>query len=248
MSTQSPIPAAWPPDDGKFRARLAGWIIGLSVVGIVLVSIAVIWAASGDDRAEMSRLVFGSVLPLLGTWVGTVLAFYFARENFAAATESTLRITGKVTTTTPVKDAMIPRASMVVKTLSANQTAGDVTLSGLIAMMNTSGYKRVPILKQDDVALYVVHESLLLSYAQNLGVSANDPVFLAKTLEDLRGVDELKELSEAIAFVSDKATLGDARARMQAVSGCNDVFVTTSGQASETLLGWLTNSLLATLQ
>ena len=51
-------------------------------------------------------------LALLGTWVGTVLAFYFARENIQAATESTLRFAG-LETATPVARVMIRESDFV---------------------------------------------------------------------------------------------------------------------------------------
>src|SRR5829696_2303043 len=81
------------PRDAAIRRWLAAGIVGASILGIVVVSIVAI-STAGKTRAETSRLVFSSVLPLPGTWVGTVLAFYFARENLAAATESTLRLAG----------------------------------------------------------------------------------------------------------------------------------------------------------
>jgi hypothetical protein len=74
---------------GATRQLLAITIVSLSVVVIVVASgLAIGFAPSGAERTEATRLVFTSVLPLLGTWVGTVLAFYFARENLRTATES----------------------------------------------------------------------------------------------------------------------------------------------------------------
>ena len=70
------------------RALIAIVIVGASLLSILVISGGAI--ALADDKAAMSRLVFTSVLPVLGTWVGTVLAFYFARENLEAATSSTL--------------------------------------------------------------------------------------------------------------------------------------------------------------
>lgn len=230
----------------KFRSRLAGWIIGLSVVGISLISAAaILLAESGDSRAETTRLVFGSVLPLFGTWVGTILAFYFARENFAAATESTLRLTGQLTPETPVREAMIPRNAMVVHQLAAGQDEANVLLGNLVDTMQNTGFKRIPVLKSDGAVVWVIHESLILSYAQSKSVSATDPGFLGESLAHLRAVPELKTLSEAITFVNKDARVGDARDRMRAMSGSNDVFVTETGKSAEVVIGWLTNTLLA---
>jgi hypothetical protein len=89
---------------------------------MVIVSVVAIWTA-GRNRAETSRLVFSSVLPLLGTWVGTVLAFYFARENLAAATESTLRLAG-LETTTPVTNVMIRESEFIAYDLGTGDKAG----------------------------------------------------------------------------------------------------------------------------
>jgi hypothetical protein len=101
--------------DAGTRVRLAIWIIGLSLGGIVVASGLAIIFASSNNRAETVRLIFASVLPLFGTWVGTVLAFYFARENLQAATDSTLRTfraAGALEPGTPVTEVMIPRAQM----------------------------------------------------------------------------------------------------------------------------------------
>jgi hypothetical protein len=42
--------------------------------------------ADEGNRDGITRLVFVSVLPLFGTWVGTVLAFYFISRNLETAT------------------------------------------------------------------------------------------------------------------------------------------------------------------
>src|SRR5215208_3802284 len=135
------------------RPRISGdaWtrtLIALVVVGAALVSIVVISGvaiALADDASETSRLVFTSVLPLLGTWVGTVLAFYFARENLEAATDSTLALAGK--TDTPVTKVMIREGDILAHDLAANQDPKTVKLSAVrdtMAKMKPPG-RRVPI-------------------------------------------------------------------------------------------------------
>ena len=74
------------------RGVIAQWVVIGSAVGLVLLSIVVIWAAKdkqGKELIETTRMVYTSLLPLLGTWVGTVLAYYFSKDNFEAATKST---------------------------------------------------------------------------------------------------------------------------------------------------------------
>ena len=72
--------------DQTTRNRIAFWITLGGMVGVTILGIVVICLApDGKSKSDAAQLVFGSVLPLLGTWVGTVLAFYFAKANFESA-------------------------------------------------------------------------------------------------------------------------------------------------------------------
>ncbi len=93
------------------RQWIALFTVLLSVVGIVVVAIVALVAADSASRPDTARLIFTSMLPLFGTWVGTVLAFYFVRENLEAATESTLRLSGAFSSSDLVTKAMIPLAA-----------------------------------------------------------------------------------------------------------------------------------------
>jgi len=41
--------------------------------------------------------MFNVIIPLLATWIGTVLAFYFGRENFEAASKQYKSIINQLT-------------------------------------------------------------------------------------------------------------------------------------------------------
>jgi hypothetical protein len=47
---------------------------------------------------------------------------------------------------------------------------------------------------------------------------------------------------DAVAFVSENATLDEARQAMDGVARCQDVFVTKNGAADEPIIGWLTDA------
>src|SRR6266566_1149528 len=228
------------PSDSWTRSFLALAIVGLSIIGITVASAIAIGFATSESRPEMARLVFSSVLPLFGTWVGTVLAFYFARENLQAATESTLRLSGLVGAATPVAQVMIPRAQIVSYNVPACADPNATLLRDLQTKMTVSGKGRVPIFDSSAKALYVIHQSTLDAFAKAHAGSLDD-----RTLGDLLGVAELNQLVEALAFVAPDAVLADARAAMRAVTNCNDVFVTTNGAKDGPVMGWLTNTLLA---
>lgn len=237
------------PKTGEMSTRkmLAVGIVGASIVAILVTStVAILAAGSGDDRTETSRLVFSSVLPLLGTWVGTVLAFYFARENLEAATQSTLALAGRETET-PVAQVMIKEADVVAYDVGSSELIEDVQLSAVRDKMKGMDppSRRLPIRDASGSVRYVIHDSTLTAYAEKQGQTTQT---LDKTLGDLVADTAFRELVAAVGFVPEKATVADARAEMASIKNCNDVFVTPTGKRDERAIGWLTNTLLAGVQ
>jgi hypothetical protein len=232
-------------DHAWTRTLIALVIVGASLVSILAISGAAI--ALADDTAAMSRLVFTSVLPVLGTWVGTVLAFYFARESLEAATSSTLALTGREAPT-PVTRVMIPEIDFIAYDLAASETVDAVKLSVVRAKMREvePPSRRLPIRDASRAVVYVIHDSTLIAFAESQGktTEAVDEM----TIGDLVAVPEFKTLLEANGFVSEEATVAEARRVMASIEHCNDVFVTSSGKREERAIGWLTNTLLAGVQ
>lgn len=228
---------AAPLNDADRRYRLARMIIVASILSIGTASGLAIGLAS--DRGQTTQLVFSAVLPVLGTWVGTVLAFYFARDNLQAATDSTLRLTGRTDPRTPVTQVMVPRERMTARTLAPGGNPADLALTDLAGAMAAAAVKRVPILTATGAVAYLVHQSTLDSFAQAHGSQ------LSGTLADLVADPTLGPPVKALGFVGPHAVVAEARAALRAVDQCNDVFVTTSGQSADPVLGWLTNTDLA---
>src|SRR6185437_8623600 len=60
---------------------------------------------------DIAKTVFNTLIPMFGTWVGTVIAFYFARENYETAAKATKDLVGQLgddrLKQIPVKDAWI---------------------------------------------------------------------------------------------------------------------------------------------
>jgi CBS domain-containing protein len=228
-------------------------IVGTSLVGIFVASTVAILAATDLSRPEMSRLVFTATLPVLGTWVGTVLAFYFARDNMEAAsrvqqaaTDASIQLNRQIIgQETPVREVMIKRADMKVASYAAGSGPESVKLEDLIGIMVNTGYLRVPVLDTNGAVVSVVHESTLTKFAAGQGKTLAQ---LTQTLNDLLAADEYKALITAIGFVTPTDRVAVARTKMSATAGCNDIFVTATGAASEAVEGWLTNTDLATIK
>jgi hypothetical protein len=230
--------------DTKARIWIAVGIVSLSVAGII--GLSAVSMLEATDKAAMSQLIFTAVLPLLGTWVGTVLAFYFARDNLQAATESTLRLQGRAETGTSVTDVMIKEKDIVAYDAPAGGKPEDIPLADLRAKMSSQSppSRRLPIRDAVGAVLYVVHDSTLTAFDEKTKTAATPPTKLGDMLAD----EEFKALIEAIGYVSEKATVADARKAMGSIKNCNDVFVTPAGKREERATGWLTNTLLAGIQ
>jgi hypothetical protein len=233
------------PGDASTRKWLALGIVAAGIAGVLITSTVAIGFA-GSDRAETSRLVFSAVLPLFGTWVGTVLAFYFARENFEAATESTLALAG-IETSTPVARVMIRESDFIAYDMQPGERPENVRLTAVRDKMRSlvPPSRRLPIRAPSGAVLYVIHDSTLTAYAESVGQTTTT---IDKTLADLLAQPAFNELVSAIGFVSEKASIADARIVMASIKNCNDVFVTATGKRDDRAIGWLTNTLLAGVQ
>ena len=236
----------------RTRRWIAIWMVIAGVALLAVVSGVAIGFADEADRPDMARLVFASAVPLLGTWVGAVLAFYFARENLQAATESqraatesTISLVGRLAPTTPVTSIMIPIGRIDPKEIAADEAAArTLPLVALYRRMRETRRSRVPIFDANDVAMYVIHEPDIDKYAQASAVTAED-LPDDRTLENLLADAELQKAVMAFAAVGPDADVGAARAKLQADPTIKDIFVTVGGGVEHKALGWITQSDLA---
>jgi hypothetical protein len=239
-------------DIDRTRRLIAIGTVMTGVLLLIVVSAVALIFAGEDDRPEMARLVFASAVPLLGTWVGTVLAFYFARENLQAAsesqraaTESTMSLVGRLAPSTPVTSVMIPVARIDPKEVVADDAAArTLQIKAIYKRMRDSQRSRIPIFDSTDVALYVIHEPDIDKYAHAATLSADD-LPDDHTLETLLADAELQKAVRAFTAVGPDADVGAARTKLQADPSVKDIFVTVGGGIEHKALGWITQSDLA---
>src|SRR4051794_579096 len=120
------------------RTVLAYGVVVLGFAGIVAIS----WVAldKAADKAVTSAMIFSSVLPLIGTWVGAILAFYFASHNLQAASRATLdavqAMQTPVTADTSVTKIMTPVYQIQPREQVADKAAaGALVLRDMYAKM-----------------------------------------------------------------------------------------------------------------
>lgn len=234
--------------------EIAKWVLGISGATILAISLAVLIGAAlrGADKLESaSTMVFNALLPLLGTWVGTVLAYYFSRKNFEAASQSVERM---VTLTTEQKLAqifvekeMLRPGQITLYRIPTSKTAKDVPLKDLLALIGPS-VTRIPVVDAGGVVQYILHQSGLYKFVADKALAGKSQADIDKlTLQDLVDDATLKNWVANIVYVPASASVGVAKATMEAQKGCQDLIATKTGAKDEPMLGWMTNVQIASL-
>lgn len=236
--------------EGRYRNQLAFWITVISITGVIVLGITVI-ALSGDaEHKDSAQLVLTGVLPLLGAWVGTVLAYYFSKENFEAATRSVSEFSRKLSgdealAAIGVESVMIERDTMLTFELPASS----LILSTVLDQIDQADKgSRIPIISGKGQPKFVIHRSVIDRYLvekARAGASQSDIEKL--TLENFFSDDPKREdkFSRSFTTVGPKDNLSEAKKVMEQEPGIQDVFVTTTGKRDGELLGWITNVIIS---
>lgn len=236
-------------DRPPVQSRVAEIVTGFSLLGITVISTVVLAKSWGDPEKgqETVRYVFASILPLLGSWMGTILAFYFSRDNLAAATQSVKDLTQAVTgaeklKTLPVKGTMRALKDMKFETVDPADD-DKKKLSDLLQ----KGVERIPILNGQSAIRYLIYRAMIDRYLAQFTQGKSLPTGKQAgdlTLKDLVDSDPAtkKIFESTMAFVPVTATLADAKSAMEKIEKCSDVFVTNAGNKDEPILGWVTDN------
>ncbi|WP_295795048.1 hypothetical protein [Mucilaginibacter sp.] len=234
-------------------------LIGTCVLGVLGISIAIVDTAKGktSEAKDVLQTLFATILPLFGTWIGTILAYYFSKENLAAANQTVKSLVTSLTSSTKLetlkaKDVMIQVDKLVYveyKT-GADDTTFDLSTK-FLDFINTNKISRVILLDENKVAKYVLHKSTIEGFiaeqyfATQKSAAAGTTVALPPlTFADLKakGNANVQDiLKDGIKFVKEDANLSDAKTLISNYKVCNDVFITKSGLATEPVLGWITD-------
>jgi hypothetical protein len=222
--------------------------LALLVTLVSIASVSILAYVIIREDKEKAQGVLNSVLPLLGTWVGTILAYYFSKENFEAATKSVTAIASQLTSdqklqSIPVKSKMIYKAEMIVQKAPAT----GIKLTDVLNVLDQKKKgNRVPILGDKDEPVYIVHRSLIDSYLSSLARAGKPSADIAaQTLQTMLDADpDTKRMAETFATVKAEATLAEAKTAMDNLPDCQDVFVTQTGNKAEPVLGWITNVII----
>ena len=231
---------AGPDQTTRYRlARLIVCLTGALLFGILL---GVLWTQGPEKAKGLSDYMTG-VLPLLGAWVGAVVAYYFSQEQ-QRESDRTLRellsMDGRLRAML-VTSWMIRPENMVSLTWSGN--LDELPLEEILKRMDEEWVNRLPILDRAGQALAVVHRSVVDRYLAKrcLGAPQRD-----SAASGLGCYSELESLLPRRTFVvlPESATMADARNALIGRSGTADIIITAIGRKDEPVSGWLTNALV----
>ena len=214
-------------------------VIACTVTGSVI--IATIGIALYCILTERLEFVGQTLLPLWSTWFGTILAFYFSKQNIDAANKSNETLLNKLSE----RDMQFASKSVStvmkhfdqIMTLNIEEDS-EKSLPEIIENETFQSYNRFPIFsnKKDRILEYMVHRLVILKFLYN---EENRSKTLNQFLTEMKIQMELKN---SIGFVTETATLLDVKNEMDKHKNCKDVFVTKDGKGSSEVIGWITDN------
>ena len=236
------------------RTFLALTVVMLVFLGIGLLGRSILEFSNDTEKETIFNQMFTMLLPLFGSWVGTVLAFYFTRENFESATKSYQQLMSKLTPEEKLKSS--PAVDNVLRNFHFEVFDKDLTLTKMIANLDdappkygfpqSKKFHRIPVFDEGNRPQYVLHRSMINAFTmQKLreGMTANKVKEL--TLENLLTDANFKD-RVALTFVTlrDTATMADVKVAMDPFDTVQDAFITNTGRSDSAVYGWITNNMI----
>ena len=153
---------------GRLAQAVTTWaLIAIALLGIAIIAIAgyntSIPSTNVEARREFldaAKYVFASTLPVVAAWVGTVMAFYFGKENFKAATDSVSQIARQLTSQEKLGQTNVQEIGKAMEAVAPlrfdqNDKLESVTLDKLEEKMRAKEppFERLPILSAKGAAI-----------------------------------------------------------------------------------------------
>lgn len=141
----------------------------LSLTALVAIGAIIIISTdvSNNQKFQDFKDVLAILLPLWGTWIGTVLAYYFSKDNFESANKSVQNLVNSITSdkkleSIKAKEVMIPLEKLTYKDYKSETDADNYELKkDFLDWLAEKKISRVIILDNNKCAKYVLHRSII---------------------------------------------------------------------------------------
>ena len=247
--------------DSKFRIALARTVTTWALVAILAIAALIILVAGinairfnekeqRDQFFDIAKYILGVLLPVIGAWVGTVLAFYFGQVNFEAASRSAANLVRQLSPREKLQAAAAGQAMMKINEVTTFKITPDKTEADIkIRELINEGFEkdkshprqRLPVLDAEGRGKYVLHRSTIDAF---VAPKKRPPDVDESTLslKDLLEDAKIKDyIVNSFLPLTPDATLADAKDLLDKNPQCLDILVTQDGTKNGSVVGWITN-------
>ena len=218
-------------------------VIALVVTFTIMVGTVLVVAISyykGDD-ANILQII----LPLWGTWIGTVLAFYFGKTNFEVASKSYQEAIEKLNVSDKIAQLYVKDYMTTDIVFLEYNDVKDEKNAVILEDERFANFNRFPVF-ENGIVKCIIHRSLFYEFTQlNVKNGMSTDQIQELTLDDLLQEESRSirnKLERNLVVVSIDATLLDAKKAIDTIPECEDVFVTKTGRKDEIVCGLITNN------
>ena len=250
-----------PEGDSRFRIALAKTVTTWALVAILAIAALIILVAGvnairfpekeqRDQFFDIAKYILGVLLPVIGAWVGTVLAFYFGQVNFEAASRSAANLVRQLSPREKLQAEAASQAMMKINEVTTfkippDKTEADITIRELIdegfEKDKSHPRQRLPILDAESRGKYVLHRSTIDAFVAPMK-RPPDVDESTLSLKDLLEDSKIKDyIVNSFLPVAPDATLADAKDLLDKNPQCLDILVTQDGTKNAIVVGWITN-------
>jgi hypothetical protein len=242
--------------DAAIRGRIAPLVLAVGTIAIVALALALIISfvimaskepPNGPVASKIDTLlttVFTTVLPVVATWVGTVLAFYFGSENYRQAAESTRAALGdRLIAKKNVSQAVKHYDEIAKFEVDDEAAAENLTIFDMIHTFSSAAPRVIIFKKSTKTPIYVIRSTtppmppnwVTPEYGQGSDPNLTKDTKL-KAYLDFNNGDNRND-ARKFRFIKADATIDEAIALMRK-EGVDDLFITKDGLPASPVLGW----------
>jgi hypothetical protein len=217
------------------------------LLGFAAIMVALLSKEPDKERFAYVKDILTIILPLVGTWVGIVLAFYFSRENFVAAAKQSSDLVRQLTPeqrleSIAVTEVMLDMSAATTLELPMPEDAAKTKVKSDVVevLLEKNKRNRLPIIDSTGKVLFIIHRNYIDQFLLKCAESGGKQVADA-TLQDLFEAEGLKAIFQAFTVFGKDARLNAVKQSMDGNPNCSDAFVTEDGTNGSKAIGWITN-------
>ncbi|MDO8898783.1 MAG: hypothetical protein Q7V19_14130 [Bacteroidales bacterium] len=231
-------------------------IIAISIAGLAVVTTLWITGNAMICKNEGGMdIVTKSILPLVATWMGAIIAYYFAKDNFNAAADRYDSMIDKLSPEDKMRSKSIEKEMIPIKdmkTFQLNDMINKLILKDIHNAPVMEGLHRFIFLEAKKCR-YIIHRSIfdrfiskkLIQFeTMNDNINSNIRTLTLSNLIEEKDEAIFNFVHRSIVYLPVTGNLLDAKKALESNKFSQDVVITKNGRSDEEVLGWIPDTLL----